>query len=54
MIGQGNGTTGAIAATNVDVASSTKITATTGGGAKAGDLQPVRHHLRRDERRQFK
>ena len=36
VIGQGNGTTGAIAATNVVVASSTKITAVTGGGAKAG------------------
>jgi hypothetical protein len=35
-IGQGNGTTGAIAATNVDVVSSNEITATTGGGAKAG------------------
>jgi hypothetical protein len=36
-IGQGNGpVTGAIAATNVTVVSSTKITATTGGGAKAG------------------
>jgi hypothetical protein len=37
VIGQGNGpVTGAIAATNVTVVSSTKITATTGGGAKAG------------------
>ena len=36
VIGQGNGTTGAIAATNVVVASSTKITAVTGGEAKAG------------------
>jgi subtilase family serine protease len=36
-IGQGNGAvTGAIAATNVKVVSSTQITATTGGGAKAG------------------
>jgi hypothetical protein len=36
-IGQGNGPlTGAIAATNVTVVSSTQITATTGGGAKAG------------------
>ena len=36
VIGQGNGTTGAIAATKVTVDSSTKITATTGGGAKPG------------------
>jgi hypothetical protein len=37
VIGQGNGAgTGAIAATNVTVVSSTQITATTGGGAKAG------------------
>ncbi len=36
MIGQGNGTTGAIAATSVKVVSPTEITATTGGGAKAG------------------
>ena len=36
VIGQGNGTTGAIAATSVKVVSSTEITATTGGGAKAG------------------
>ena len=36
VIGQGNGTIGAIAATKVTVVSSTKITATTGGGAKAG------------------
>ena len=35
-IGQGNGTTGAIAATNLVVVSSTEITATTGGGAKSG------------------
>ena len=37
MIGQGNGTTGAIAATNVVVEDNGYyITATTGGGAKAG------------------
>jgi hypothetical protein len=37
VIGQGNGpVTGAIAATNVKVVSSTQITATTGGGAKTG------------------
>jgi hypothetical protein len=37
VIAQGNGSgTGAIAATNVVVVSPTKITATTGGGAKAG------------------
>jgi IPT/TIG domain len=37
VIGQGNGAgSGAIAATNVTVVSSTKITALTGGGAKAG------------------
>ena len=36
VIGQGNGTNGAIAATDVDVVSSTEITATTGGGAVAG------------------
>ena len=37
VIGQGNGAgTGAIPATSVDVVSSTEITATTGGGAKAG------------------
>jgi hypothetical protein len=37
MIGQGNGpATGAIPATNVDVVSPTEISATTGGGAKAG------------------
>ena len=36
VIGQGNGTTGAIAATNVMVVSATKITAVTSGGAKAG------------------
>ena len=36
VIGQGNGTTGAIAANNVVVVSSTEITAVTGGGAKAG------------------
>jgi outer membrane protein assembly factor BamB len=36
VIGQGHGTTGAVAATNVKVVSSTKITAKTGGGAKAG------------------
>jgi hypothetical protein len=37
LIGQGNGpVTGAIAATNVTVVSPTRITATTGGGAKAG------------------
>ena len=36
VIGQGNGTTGAIAATSVKVVSSTEITAVTGGGAKAG------------------
>ena len=36
VIGQGNGTTGAIAARNVDVVSSTQITAVTGGGAMAG------------------
>jgi hypothetical protein len=37
VIGQGNGSgTGAIAATNVKVVSSTEITAVTGGGAKAG------------------
>ncbi len=36
VIGQGNGTTGAIAATSVKVVSPTEITATTGGGAKAG------------------
>ena len=36
VIGQGNGTTGAIAATNVDVISNSEITATTGGGATAG------------------
>ena len=36
-IGQGSGPlTGAISATNVKVVSSTRITATTGGGAKAG------------------
>jgi hypothetical protein len=35
LIGQGNGTTGAIAATTVQVGS-TEITATTGGGATAG------------------
>ncbi len=39
VIAQGDGSgTGAIAATNVDVVSSTKITATTGGGAKAGSF----------------
>jgi hypothetical protein len=36
LIGQGNGTTGAIAATSVNVVSLGKITATSGGGAKAG------------------
>ena len=37
MIGQGNGArSGAIAATNVTVVSSTEITAVTGGGAKVG------------------
>ena len=36
VIGQGNGTTGTIAATNVMVVSATKITAVTSGGAKAG------------------
>ena len=36
VIGQGNGTTGAIAATNVVVEDNGFITATTGGGAKAG------------------
>jgi hypothetical protein len=37
VIGQGQGAgTGAIAATNVVVISSTEITATTGGGANAG------------------
>jgi hypothetical protein len=37
VIGQGNGAgSGAIAATNVKVVSSTQITAVTGGGAKAG------------------
>jgi hypothetical protein len=36
VIGQGHGTTGAIAATNVHVVSSTQITATTGGGALPG------------------
>lgn len=36
VIGQGHGTTGAIAATGVNVVSSTEITATTGGGAVAG------------------
>ena len=36
VIGQGNGTTGAIAATSVKVVSPTEITAVTGGGAKAG------------------
>jgi hypothetical protein len=36
VIGQGNGTTGAIPATNVKVVSRTKITARTGGPAKAG------------------
>jgi hypothetical protein len=36
VIGQGKGTTGAIAATSVNVVSSTEITATTGGGAVAG------------------
>jgi hypothetical protein len=36
VIGQGTGTTGAIAATDVVVDSATKITAVTGGGAKAG------------------
>jgi len=37
VIGQGNGAgTGAIAATNVTVVSSTKITAVTGGGAQVG------------------
>ena len=36
VIGQGNGTTGAIAATSVKVVSPTQITAVTGGGAKAG------------------
>jgi hypothetical protein len=36
VIGQGNGTSGAIAATNVDVVSSTEITATTGGPALPG------------------
>ena len=35
-IGQGNGTVGAIFATNETVVSSTEITATTGGGAKTG------------------
>ena len=43
-IGQGNGTTGAIAATEVDVVSFTEITAVTGGEGQAWDLQPVRHH----------
>ena len=38
LIGQGNGTIGAIAATNVDVISNSEITATTGGGATAGDF----------------
>jgi hypothetical protein len=37
VVGQGAGPqTGAIAATNVKVVSPTEITATTGGGAKAG------------------
>jgi hypothetical protein len=36
LIGQGNGTTGAITASNIHVVSSTKITATTGGGARPG------------------
>ena len=36
MIGQGNGTTGAVATTNVIVQANGFITATTGGGAKAG------------------
>jgi hypothetical protein len=36
VIGQRNGSTGAIAATNVDVISKSEITATTGGGATAG------------------
>jgi len=36
VLGQGNGTVGAIAATNVTVVSWTKITAVIGGGAKAG------------------
>ena len=35
-IGQGTGTVGTIAATNVKVVSPTEITAVTGGGAKAG------------------
>jgi hypothetical protein len=36
VIGQGHGTTGAIAATSVKVVSPNQITAVTGGGAKAG------------------
>ena len=36
LIGQGNGTVGAIAATNVNVISDAEIRATTGGGATAG------------------
>ena len=36
VIGQGNGTAGAIAATDVVIHSATKITAVTGGGATAG------------------
>lgn len=36
VIGQGNGTTGAIPVTEVMVVSSTEITAVTGGGAKVG------------------
>ena len=38
VIGQGAGTTGAIAATNVTVVSPTEVTAVTGGGAKPGNF----------------
>ncbi len=41
VIGQGNGLTGAIAATSVVVVSSTRITAVTGGGAKVGTFNLI-------------
>jgi len=44
VIGQGTGTVGAIAATNVKVVSPTEITAVTGGGSKVNVFKPVRHH----------
>ena len=55
VIGQGNGAgTGAIAATNVTVVSSTEITAVTGGGAKVGTFSlchDVGRHQCRQQRR---